>query len=460
MQERTPTPSAARPTFAATAARVEEQLRCLPGYQLGGRLEALAGPVARVAGIAPFLAIGDRIALEAPGRPPVLAEIAAFQRGSASAMPLGSSDGLGPATVVTVRAPPRPAALAVADGWLGRVVDPLGRPLDGAGDLPQGRARGTRASGPAAMQRGRLGAPLDFGIRALNAFAPGRQGQRLGLFAGSGVGKSTLLGMLARHVACDVTVVAMVGERGREVRPFVRDTLGEDAMRRSVVVVATSDAPPMLRREALYAATTIAEHFRDRGRSVLLLVDSLTRFCQALREVGLALGELPGSRGWPPSVFAELPCLLERAGPGLEGAGPQDGGCITALYTVLVDGDDPDEPISDAARGLLDGHVWLDRRIAERGRFPAIDVGRSLSRTALDCGTPADRALASRARALLARAGEAAELLRLGVYVRGGDAETDHALDAGARLEAWLAQPPGEVAPLATVFAELAGVVA
>lgn len=437
-------------THRATAAGYAEALRALPRYRLSGKVEAVRAPVVEIVGITPFLSVGDRLVLRGAGGATVAAEVAGFRGRVASAVPLGGLEGIGPTTQAVAHFPSRPAALAVADAWLGRVIDPLGRPLDGRGALASGAPRRTRAAPPGPMQRCGLGPPVDLGVRALNAFTTCRQGQRLGLFAGSGVGKSTLLGMLARRVACDVTVVAMVGERGREVRPFVEETLGPDAARRATVVVATSDAPPMLRREALYAATTIAEHFRDAGRSVLLLVDSLTRFCQALREVALALGEIPGRGGWPPSVFAELPCLLERAGPGTK-----QGAAITGLYTVLVDGDDQDEPVADAVRGLIDGHVWLDRRIAERGRLPAVDVVRSLSRAAHDVLGPEERALAAAGRATLSKAAEAADLVRLGVYARGQDPDTDRALDLAPRLEAWLRQPPDEHAPLDGVFEAL-----
>ena len=250
--------------------------------------------------------------------------------------------------------------------WLGRVIDPLGTPMDARGALPRGTPRPVRAGPPEAATRARLGPPIDLGVRVLNCFTTCRTGQRLGLFAGSGVGKSTLLAMLARNTACDVVVLALVGERGREVREFIEDDLGPDGLARAVVVIATSDAPPLMRREAAYAALTVAEYFRDQGKSVLLLMDSVTRFCLALRELGLAAGEPPATRGYPPSVFAELPRLLERAGPG-----PvlPDGraGQITGLFTVLVEGGDHDEPVADAVRGILDGHVCA-RPSHRRGR--------------------------------------------------------------------------------------------
>jgi flagellum-specific ATP synthase len=349
--------------------------------------------------------------------------------------------------------------LHVSDAWLGRVLDPLGRPLDGRGALPAGQvARLSRHAPPEATARARLGPRIGLGVRALDAFATCRRGQRLGLFSGSGIGKSTLLGMLARQTDCDVVVVALVGERGREVREFLEDDLGEAGRARAVVVIATSDSPPLMRREAAYAAMTIAEHFRDQGRSVLLLMDSVTRFCLALREIGLAAGEPPATRGYPPSVFAELPRLLERAGPGLEmrnADGEDISGHITALFSVLVEGDDHNEPVADAVRGILDGHVVLDRRIGERGRYPAVDVLRSLSRSVPGCNSPEDQATARRARSILALYAEMADLVRLGAYRMGTDHEVDEAIRLMPLIERVLTQGRDEASTLEEAFAAL-----
>ena len=352
-------------------------------------------------------------------------------------MPLGSVDGVGPGARATLPLGGGRGGLAVCDGWLGRTIDPLGAPLDGRGALPQGTPRRTRTSPPPAASRARLGPRISFGVRALDLFTTCRSGQRLGLFAGSGVGKSTLLSMLAQQAECDVVVLALVGERGREVREFIDDDLGP-ALARTVVVVATSDQPPLVRREAAYAAMTVAEHFRDQGRSVLLMMDSVTRFCLALREIGLAAGEPPATRGFPPSMFAELPQLLERAGPGL------GAGMITGLFTVLVEGDDHNEPVADAVRGILDGHAVLDRRIAEAGRYPAIDVLRSLSRTASGCLTREEAATVRSARAILAQHADLADLVRLGAYKRGTDPAADRALDLAPRIEELLQQHRSE----------------
>ena len=418
----------------------------------------ISGLGIEVAGLSFHTRIGDRLRLRTEAGAELQAEIVGFRNNLAQAMPLSPLEGLGlGAPALAAAGPPgraiRGAGLAPSSGWLGRVLDPLGRPLDGKPPpAPGDRRYPMKTNPPQAVERARLGPPLDFGVKALNCFAPCRAGQRLGLFAGSGIGKSTLLGMLTRGAACDVAVVALVGERGREVREFIEDELGPDGMARSVVIVATSDAPPLLRREAALAATTIAEYFRDQGKSVLLLMDSVTRFCLALREIGLSAGEPPTTRGYPPSVFAELPRLLERAGPGRQTARP---GFITALFTVLVEGDDHNEPVADAVRGILDGHIILDRRIAEAGRYPAIDVLRSLSRAASGCNRPEHEHMALRARKILALYADMADMVRLGAYRPGSDPLVDEAVILAPRIEAMLHQPRQERCAAEASFAAL-----
>jgi flagellum-specific ATP synthase len=304
--------------------------------------------------------------------------------------------------------------------------------------------------------RARLGPRIDLGVRALNLFTTCREGQRLGLFAGSGVGKSTLMGMLARDTACDVAVIALVGERGREVREFVEDDLGPEGLAKSVVVVATSDTSPLMRREAAYAAMAVAEHFRDQGKSVLMLMDSVTRFCQALREIGLSSGEPPATRGYPPSVFAELPRLLERAGPGLMDEHGH-AGQMTAMFSVLVEGDDQNEPVADAVRGILDGHVVLERRIAESGRYPAVNVLRSLSRTVPGCLTEEENQLVLQARSCLSTWDEMQDMVRLGAYRPGNDQRVDEAIRVAPAVEEMLKQRKGERATLPESFDALRG---
>lgn len=450
--------------FAERAASCGLTLREIAPFQLEGRIVALSGLVVDVDGLGGHVAVGNRLSLETRDGQTIDGEIVGFRHGIAQAMPLGSLDGLGPGSRVLLSGRPLPqggvafgsgGTLAVANAWLGRVIDPLGRPLDGKGALPKGPVlRPLRTTPPHATERARLGPRLDLGVRALNCFATCRQGQRLGLFSGSGIGKSSLLAMLARHTQCDVAVLALVGERGREVREFLEDDLQAEGLARSVVVVATSDKPPLMRRQAALAAMTVAEHFRDQGMSVLLLMDSITRYCFALREIGLATGEPPATRGYPPSVFAELPRLLERAGPGLDQPSP---GHITALFSVLVEGDDINEPVADAVRGILDGHVVLDRRIAENGRYPAIDVLRSLSRAVPGCNTEDENALARRARTILALYANMADMIRLGAYRMGSDAAVDEAITLAPRIEALLRQERNERSGIEEGFALLAG---
>ena len=420
-----------RSTLAVQGAACYAALRRIPPLRLAGRVAGISGLVIDVDGLAGHVSVGDRLLLEARDGRGVPAEIVGFR----TDMPNDQGGGL-----------------AVSDAWLGRVLDPLGRPLDGHGALPTGATqRPLRVAAPEATIRARLGPRLDLGIRALNCFATCREGQRLGLFSGSGIGKSSLLSMLARHTQCDVAVLALVGERGREVREFLEDDLGAEGLARSVVVVATSDAPPLLRRQAAYAAMSVAEHFRDQGLSVLLLMDSVTRFCLALREIGLSAGEPPATRGYPPSVFAELPRLLERAGPGLQGPNGT-AGQITALFTVLVEGDDHNEPVADAFRGILDGHVILDRRIAERGRYPAVDVLRSLSRAAASCLDAEESAMLRRARRILALYEDMADMLRLGAYRAGTDPAVDEAVALAPRIEDVLRQDKSERSPIGECF--------
>jgi flagellum-specific ATP synthase len=434
----------------ATRAR----LRRLETSHHAGTVTNLLGLRVDIEGLTGTAAIADRLVLETRDGRGIPAEVIGFSGGALQAMAFGPLDGLAHgarARLVNQYS----GMLDVAPSWLGRVIDPLAAPLDGRGILPGGATlRPTRAAPPDATLRARLGPRIDLGVRALNCFATCREGQRLGLFAGSGVGKSTLLAMLTRGTACDVVVLALVGERGREVREFIEDDLGEQGLARAVVVVATSDAPPLMRRQCAYTAMTIAEHFRDEGKSVLLLMDSVTRFCLALREIGLSLGEPPATRGYPPGVFAELPRLLERSGPGLQ---RPDGsaGQITGLFTVLVEGDDHNEPVADAVRGILDGHIVMDRRIAEGGRYPAIDVLRSLSRSAASILGPEEAGMVRRARAILAVQADMADMVRLGAYRAGTDAAVDEALRLTPLIEDVLRQARDETAGFEESFRRL-----
>jgi flagellum-specific ATP synthase len=361
----------------------------MPAFERGGYVRSYAGGTLIATGLGRHAGIGATCRIEAGGGSgggAMLAEVVGFSERGATLAPYAEPRGVAPGTRVALD--PGAADLRPDRSWTGRVLDALGRPADGGPPLRPGpRPYPVRAEPMAAARRTGLGPRLGLGVRALDLFTPCREGQRMGVFAGSGVGKSTLASMIAWGTAADVLVVGLIGERGRELNEFLAHTLGPEGRARSVVVVATSDQPPMMRRRAAYVTLTVAEYLRDQGLRVLCVMDSVTRFAMALREIYLAAGEVPTSRGYPPSVFAELPRLLERAGPG---DGP---GSVTGLFTVLVEGDDTNEPVSDAVRGILDGHVVLDRAVAEGGRYPAIDVLRSLSRTAPGCYAVGEREL-------------------------------------------------------------------
>ncbi len=411
---------------------------------------AFSGVVQRVSG--QTIAVNDRLGvLEIGARllieisdAPLPVEVIAIGDGEAICLPFGSLTGVRRGDLA--RFPrqmrgARGATISPSNAWRGRILDALGRPMDGKGPIPAGTVRRpVRAAPPAPVQRARLGAPVDFGVRALSLFTPMRRGQRVGVFAAAGVGKSALLSMIARGADCDVAVIALIGERGRELREFVEDSLGEEGLARAVVIAATADEPALMRREAAFTAMTVAEHFRDQGAHVLCLLDSLTRVAAAQREIGLAAGEPPTTKGYTPSVFTLLPSLLERLGPGLERGDGAPSGAMTGVFSVLVEGDDADEPIADAARAALDGHVVLSRAIAERGRFPAVDVLKSLSRNAVSPLTPHQENLVRRARRLTAVYEDMREMVRIGAYSRGANREVDAAIDFSQQFEQFLTQ--------------------
>ncbi len=414
-----------------------------------GRVRAVSGMVARVAGLGRALGIGQR-ALVHGARGPVLGEVVGVTGGEVELLPFGAWDGIAAGDAVELC--PGGDLVHPDDGWIGRVVDALGRPLDDVAGFRRGAAgRPMKAPPPPAFARRRVGAKIATGIRVVDIFTPICRGQRMGVFAGSGVGKSTLMAMLARNAQADVIVIGLVGERGREVQEFIQEDLGPEGMARAVVVVATGDEPPLMRRQAAWTAMSVAEHFRDAGRQVLLLLDSVTRFAMAQREIGLSGGEPPTAKGYPPTVFAELPRLMERAGPGTG-----RGGDITALFTVLVDGDDMNEPIADAARGILDGHVVLDRAIAERGRYPAVHVGRSISRMLPGCHDGWQLQVMHHARRILGRYADMEDLIRIGAYRPGSDAEVDEAIALFPEVSEFLGQTKEDRTPPDAAFAALA----
>lgn len=397
-----------------------------------GRVSAASGGTASVVGLAGRGRIGDLVELVPRGHPRIGGEIVAMAGDRVTVLAEGRTEGLAVGDPAVLLGDNR---ISPDDSWIGRVIDPFGTPLDDRPLMRGATRRPLICAPPPPVERRLLGARLDTGLAAFNTFLPIVRGQRVGLFAGSGVGKSTLLAMLAQGVTADVVVIGLIGERGREVREFVEQILGPDGMRRSVVVAATSDRSPLLRRRCGWAAMTVAEHFRDRGRQVLLLMDSVTRFAEAHREVALAAGEAASYRGFPPSAAHIVPALCERAGPGMEGMGD-----ITAIFSVLVAGSDMDEPVADLMRGVLDGHVVLDREIAERGRFPAIDVLRSVSRALPAAASEDENAAIAAARRLMSAYGRAELMVQAGLYEAGSDPQTDAAIAAWPALDAFMAR--------------------
>ena len=423
---------------------------------LEGRVTALSGLLVEAQGPKAGLSLGAHATIET-GQGLSECEIVGFRGETALMMPFGALEGVRPGAMVRLQ--PDAARVRPSMSWLGRVVDGFARPLDGGPALSEGsKPYPLKGEPPCAHGRARLGERMDMGVRALNVFAPMRRGQRLGVFAGSGVGKSVLMSMLARACDADVIVIGLIGERGREAREFVEDVLGPEGRARSVVVTETSDAPALARRQAANLTMTVAEYFRDQGKDVLCLMDSVTRFALAQREIGLAAGEPPTTRGFTPSVFAELPRLLERAGPGPERTDGGHQGTITGLFTVLVDGDDHNEPIADAVRGILDGHVVMSRAIAERGRYPAIDVLKSISRSAPEVYAQAERPLVDEARKVLSAYADMEELIRLGAYTQGSNPAVDRAIVLNEPMEAFLGQGKDEASDIPTTFASLSGI--
>ncbi|MFM8819766.1 MAG: flagellar protein export ATPase FliI [Phenylobacterium sp.] len=424
-----------------------------------GRVAAVSGLLIEARGGMTRLAVGARAEISRRGEAPLPAEVVGFRESRALLMPFGPVEGVAPGAAIHIR--PEGASVRPTAAWLGRIVDAFGEPIDGRGPLPQGAvAYPLRAAPPPAHARDRVGERLNLGVRSMNVFTTCCRGQRLGVFAGSGVGKSVLLSMLARQAECDAVVVGLIGERGREVREFIEETLGEEGLKRAVVVVATSDEPALKRRQAAYMTLAIAEFMRDQDKEVLCLMDSVTRFAMAQREIGLAAGEPPTTKGYTPTVFSELPKLLERAGPGPVRPDGARAGPITGLFTVLVDGDDHNEPIADAVRGILDGHIVMERSIAERGRFPAINVLKSTSRTVPGCQDFREREIVRDARQVLAAYTNMEELIRIGAYRMGSDPLVDRAIGLNPALEAFLGQDKDEVSSLPESFDRLQQILA
>jgi flagellum-specific ATP synthase len=426
----------------------------IPDHHIYGRVTKILGLLIEIAGFPQTLTIGARVSVESAQGPVVPAEVVGFRDGHALLLPFGPLEGIGLGARALMHQGVR--AIYPSNTWLGRVINGLAEPIDGRGPLlPGPTAMPLKAAAPPAHARSRMGQKLDLGVRVMNTFLATCQGQRMGIFSGSGVGKSVLLSMMARYTAADVAVIGLIGERGREVQEFLMDDLGPDGLARSVVVVATGDEPALKRRQAAYVTMAIAEYFRAEGKQVLCLMDSVTRFAMAQREIGLSAGEPPTSKGYPPTTFGELARLLERAGPGQAGEG-----AITGLFSVLVEGDDPNEPISDAVRGILDGHIVMERAIADRGRYPAVNVLKSVSRSLPQAFDDEQNAIIRKAKQVISAYEDMAELIRLGAYRKGSDAKVDEAIRLYPDLEAFLTQAKGDHATIDESFARLAGILA
>jgi len=413
-------------------------------FRVNGKISQVIGLLIESDG--PTAGIGEVCDVEQQGKLLGHAEVVGFRNDKTLLMPLGEMTGIRPG--LDVVATGRPLKINVGMGLLGRVVDGLGNPLDGKGPIATDESRSVLATPPNPLLRTRIKEVMVTGIRSIDALKTLGKGQRVGIFAGSGVGKSVLMGMIARHCLAKVNVIAMIGERGREVKEFIERDLGEEGLKRSVVVVATSDQPALIRLKGALTGTTIAEYFRDQGSDVMLLLDSSTRIAMAQREIGLAAGEPPATKGYTPSVFAFLPKLLERAGTS-------DRGSITGMYTVLVEGDDMDEPIADAMRAILDGHLVLSRNLANKGHYPAIDVLASISRVMSDVATPDHLKAARRMLALLAEYRNTEDLIQIGAYAKGSNADVDKAIAIMPEMNALLRQDVADKTPFNTVLDSL-----
>jgi len=432
--------------WKARLSELGQRLAQASGIVVEGKLTRMVGLTLEAVGCQS--AMGGQCLVMGPGDTHVEAEVVGFADDKLYLMPTGDISGLVPnaRVVPTGRACEAP----VGDALLGRILDGAGNPLDGAGPLRTRERMPLAGRSVNPLSRQRIGEPLDVGVRAINALLTVGRGQRMGLFASSGVGKSVLLGMMTRFTNADVIVVGLVGERGREVKEFIDNILGAKGLERSVVVATPADHPPLLRIHGAMLATTIAEYFRDRGQQVLLLMDSLTRFAQAQREIALAIGEPPATKGYPPSVFAKLPMLVERAGTG-----DQAGGSITAFYTVLMEGDEQNDPVADAARAILDGHIMLSRPLAEAGHYPAIDIEASISRAMTDIVEPGQLMLARRFKQIYATYQQNRDLISVGAYAAGSDSRIDEAIACQPRFMEFLQQGMDQPVSLADSVAQL-----
>lgn len=414
-----------------------ESINQIPSLATHGYITAIHGLTAEAHSNIKGLSLGNRCEILCPDGATIPAEIIKISHSVLTIMLFRDAYKVGIGFKVSFNS--EPFKIYPHDKWCGRVINAFANPIDDKGPLSKGdQGVDINSSPPNATMRTRLGGPIDVGVRSINTFLTTCKGQRMGIFSGSGVGKSMLLSMLAKYTKCDVCVIGMIGERGREVREFIEETLGTQGLAKSIMVVSTSDETPIMRKQGAKVTLSIAEYFRDQGKNVLCLLDSVTRFAMAQREIGLSAGEPPTAKGYTPSVFTEMAKLLERAGPGTK------SGTITAYFTVLVDGDDHNEPVSDAARGILDGHIVLDRAIAQRGQFPAINILKSISRTMPHCQIEDHRLLTQEARKNIAIYEEMSDLIQLGAYQRGNNESIDHAIDLYPKIMGFLAQKPND----------------
>jgi len=427
-----------------------EQVNALKTVKIYGKISAVKGIVIEAVGVADFVSVGTRaFVYSVNNTKKIMCEVVGFDEGAVLLMSFGEVDGIGIGSKVEILSD---ANIICPDpSWLGRVINSLGEPIDGKGPLRVGdKEYPIKNAPPPSQKRNKLGSKIDLGVKVIDTFASCCYGQRMGIFAGSGVGKSILISMLTRYANTDVKIIGLVGERSREVKEFIDEYLGQEGLEKAIIIVSTGDEPALLRRRAAYVTMAVAEYFRDQGKEVLCIIDSITRFAMAQREIGLAVGEPPTSKGYTPSVFSELPKLLERAGPGI------GQGNITGLFTVLVEGDDHNEPISDAARGILDGHIVLDRAIAQRGRFPAVDVLQSVSRAVPKCNDDFENKLINFGRKMLATYNDMAEMIRLGAYKKGSDPDVDASMGYFTKLEEFFSQKPEESKHILDSYRQLA----
>lgn len=428
---------------------LREQIEDIKPIKISGKVSSVKGVVIEAKGISEYVSIGSRCKIRNSLRnEQINCEVVGFSNNVVLLMPFDDTEGVGSGAEVEVYQ--HENEIFPDQSWLGRIVNAFGAPIDEKGPLKNGeKSYLLKANPPQASKRRRIGSKIDLGVKVIDTFASCCFGQRMGIFAGSGVGKSVLISMLTKYAHTDVKVIGLIGERGREAKEFIEEYLGPEGLKKAIIVLATGDESALLRKRAAYLTISIAEYFRDVGMEVLCIMDSITRYAMAQREIGLAIGEPPTTKGYPPSVFSELPKILERAGPGVENSN------ITGLFTVLVEGDDQNEPISDAVRGILDGHIVMDRAIGERGRFPAVDVLKSVSRAMPKCNNVLENKLVTTARRSLSIYNDMAEMIRLGAYKKGTDPEVDNSIILYEKIEKFLNQLPNENCTMSDSFKQL-----